>query len=386
MYNYLAILLISIVIILLIVDWIPQFYTWQSRIHIGRYQNKEMWKQSVLKKSIQWLKKTPTIKLTDNKHFILIDILKGNYKRNAIQHWQEAALLLGLTEYYIQNKDIESKKEIDIFLKTKFKNGNWINAPKEIDGAILAYAVININWIDHNQYKPAYDSIYKMINELIGVDGTVQYRNYTKDYRFVDTIGFICPFLIMYGLKFNEQKAIDLAVKQITTYNNFGMLNNTFIPCHTYNVTTKLPVGLFGWGRGLGWYAIGLIDSWKSLPDDNLNKKLLEQSVITFAKTAIQFQNENGSWSWLVLSKESRFDSSATATLTWFIANASTIDEIKEICLASKEKSINYLLKVTRRDGAIDFSQGDTKAIGVHSQEFDILPFTQGFALRVINL
>ena len=250
----------------------------------------------------------------------------------------------------------------------------------------MAYAVININWIDHNQYKPAYDSIYKMINELIGVDGTVQYRNYTKDYRFVDTIGFICPFLIMYGLKFNEQKAIDLAVKQITTYNNFGMLNNTFIPCHNYNVTTKLPVGLFGWGRGLGWYAIGLIDSWKSLPDDNLNKKLLEQSVITFAKTAIQFQNENGSWSWLVLSKESRFDSSATATLTWFIANASTIDEIKEICLASKEKSINYLLKVTRRDGAIDFSQGDTKAIGVHSQEFDILPFTQGFALRVINL
>jgi unsaturated rhamnogalacturonyl hydrolase len=43
-------------------------------------------------------------------------------------------------------------------------------------------------------------------------------------------------------------------------------------------------------------------------------------------------------------------------------------------------------MKVTRRDGVIDFSQGDTKAIGVHSQEFDLLPFTQGFALRASTI
>jgi unsaturated rhamnogalacturonyl hydrolase len=44
------------------------------------------------------------------------------------------------------------------------------------------------------------------------------------------------------------------------------------------------------------------------------------------------------------------------------------------------------LQKVTRRNGAIDFSQGDTKGIGMHSQRFDILPFTQGFVLRTFNL
>jgi unsaturated rhamnogalacturonyl hydrolase len=42
-----------------------------------------------------------------------------------------------------------------------------------------------------------------------------------------------------------------------------------------------------------------------------------------------------------------------------------------------------YLQKVTRRDGAIDFSQGDTKGIGVYAQTFEVLPFTQGFALRI---
>ncbi|WP_234110736.1 hypothetical protein [Chryseobacterium sp. R2A-55] len=34
---------------------------------------------------------------------------------------------------------------------------------------------------------------------------------------------------------------------------------------------------------------------------------------------------------------------------------------------------------------AVDFSLGDTKAIGLYSQNFDILPFTQGFVLRTLN-
>jgi unsaturated rhamnogalacturonyl hydrolase len=86
-----------------------------------------------------------------------------------------------------------------------------------------------------------------------------------------------------------------------------------------------------------------------------------------------------------VSSPEARHDSSTTATLAWFLVNASQIDEIKEECVFAKENAIKYLMKVTRRDGAIDFSQGDTKAIGVYSQHFDILPFTQGFALRTSN-
>lgn len=42
-------------------------------------------------------------------------------------------------------------------------------------------------------------------------------------------------------------------------------------------------------------------------------------------------------------------------------------------------------MQATRKNGAVDFSQGDTKDIGVYSSNFDILPFTQGFAIRLIN-
>lgn len=38
-------------------------------------------------------------------------------------------------------------------------------------------------------------------------------------------------------------------------------------------------------------------------------------------------------------------------------------------------------MKATRRDGTIDFAQGDTKGIGSYSQIFDRMPFAQGMGL-----
>ncbi len=380
--NYIFIFILLLLFIVIAIDLIPQFYTWQSRIHIGRIKDSGIWSNKVLNKSMQWLKNTPTITLTDNKRLIIIDILRGNYKRNAIQYWQKASLILGLTECYNKTKNQQCQKEVNTFLKSTFKNGDWKVQPTEIDSVILAYSVLNIDWIDHEDYKLAYERAYQLILDLVGSDGTVAYRKHTTNYRFVDTIGFICPFLVLYGVKFHKPEAIDLAIKQISTFNEFGMLDNYFIPCHTYHIKTKLPVGLFGWGRGLGWYAIGLIDAWSILPEENPNKKTLAKSVVSFAQMAIIFQNINGAWSWIVNDKSSRMDSSTTATLAWFFTKAASIQSISSDCISAKEKALEYLKSVTRRDGAIDFSQGDTKGIGIYSQEFNMLPFTQGFCLR----
>jgi len=378
--------LVLIIAIIVLIDFIPIFYTWQSRIHIGRWENKISWSKKLTDKTLFWLHKTPTIKVTDNNRLILIDILKGNYKKNTIQYWQEAALLLGLTQTYNNTKENSIKKEIDRYIASKFDISNqWKTAPKEVDVAILAYAILKIDWLNHKDYKQAYDAIWDLIKSKIGEDQTVKYRENTKDYRYVDTIGFISPFLVRYGIKFNIPEAIDLGVRQITEFNKHALLKDTAIPCHTYNIKTKIPVGLFGWGRGMGWYAIGLIDTWNELKDDHPQKEILTKAIISFAQTAISFQKEDGSWNWLVTDSETRADSSTTATLSWFLANASKISEISLISVEASKKAITYLMKVTRRNGSIDFSQGDTKGIGVYSQNFDILPFTQGFTLRTVN-
>lgn len=381
-----GLILIILFFLIILIDVVPLLKDWVNRIHIGRYNDRQLWNQSITNKGVKWLNKTPKIKVTDNTRLVFIDMLKGNYTKNAIQHWQEAALLLGLTAY-LKNKDDEVvQKEIMKFLESKFDhNGQWLNKPQHVDGAILAYAIMKLDFIEKDTYRNALDYTWELIKEHIGEDGTVGYRKSMQSYRYVDTIGFICPFLIAYGVRYKKDECIDLAVKQIKTYEQYGMLDNKFIPSHAYKLENEVPLGLYGWGRGLGWYAIGLIDSWGELPNNNKHKIVLEESVKNFAKAARSFQQENGSWNWTVTRKESRPDSSTTATLGWFMLNAARIEEISKECLASTEEALSYLMKVTRRSGTVDFSQGDTKDIGVYSMLFNILPFTQGFSIRLIN-
>jgi unsaturated rhamnogalacturonyl hydrolase len=387
MIGELCTLLLLIVIVIISIDIIPIFKDWLSRIHIGRNMDKFNWSNKITNRGSKWLNNTPKIKVTDNTRLTIIDILTGNYSKDSIQHWQEASILLGLAEFLKYNHNEEIEQEIIKFLDSKIDNrGQWIIKPEYIDGAILAFAIMKLDFIDNKKYKNALDYILEMIRIHIGTDGTVMYRKNMEGYRYVDSIGFICPFLVSYGVKYQNAECIDLAIKQIKDYEKFGMLYNHNIPCHAYKVENKAPLGLYGWGRGLGWYAIGLIDSWAELPEKNKYKSVLEESVKKFALSALAFQKDNGSWNWTVTRAESRPDSSTTATLAWFMLNASKVNEIECDCLNSTEKAINYLMSVTRRNGAIDFSQGDTKDIGVYSMLFNILPFTQGFSIRVINL
>ncbi|PGL70334.1 glycoside hydrolase family 88 protein [Bacillus sp. AFS055030] len=387
LFKLICLLTFSIIILIILIDIVPLFQDWLSRIHIGRFNDKKTWSESITNKSVKWLNNTPKIKVTDNTRFVVLDMLSGNYSKNTIQHWQEASLLLGLVEYLKTNPDKSVVNSIKKYLNDKFdQNGQWKQKPANIDVAILAYAVLKIEFIDVNKYKNALDFTWKMIQEHIGTDGTVGYRKSMENYRYVDTIGFICPFLVSYGTKYNKVECIELAIKQISEYEQYGMLEKQYVPIHAYKLENKAPLGLYGWGRGLGWFAIGLIDTWNELPVTSKYKTILEQSVIKFAKAAISYQQLNGSWNWTVTREETRSDSSATATLGWFILNAGKIEEISKECLSSADRAINYLMKVTRRNGEVDFSQGDTKDIGVYSMLFNILPFTQGFCTRMINL
>lgn len=380
-------IVVVVVVVILLIDVTPLFKDWFNRIHIGRFKVVEIWNKRITDKAVGWLNKTPAIKVTDNTRLIVIDMFKGNYKKSTIQHWQEAGLILGLSEYLKNNNNENVKKEIYKFLDRKFdKNGQWREKPENIDGAILGYSIMKIDFINIDDYKPAMDALWDLIRNHLGTDGTAEYRKSMKNYRYVDTIGFICPFLVSYGNRYGEEECIQLAIKQIKEFEKLGILENHYLPCHAYTIENKLPVGLYGWGRGLGWFAIGIMDTWNELSNDHSYKTELESIIKKFSIEILKYQQPKGNWNWSVNRKESRADSSTTATLGWFLINAAKINEISSSCLHGTEKTIKYLMGVTRRNGEIDFSQGDTKDIGVYSMLFNVLPFTQGFAIRLLNL
>ncbi|MFM2229260.1 MAG: hypothetical protein RL607_518 [Bacteroidota bacterium] len=367
---------------ILIIDFIPLFLTWQSRIKIGSITDQSIWKSKMTLIACSWLHKTPVAKVTDQTRLIIVDMLRGNYKKNSIQSWQKAALVLGLTSQYQNQNNQEIKVHLDRFLASIFdENGNWKSLPKEVDEVMMAHACIQIPWLNKDKYRPAFDQMYALILELKGVDGTVNYRRHTPLLRFVDTLGFICPFLVHYGTIYNVPEAIDLSVLQLQTYQKYGLMVNRAIPCHTYRTDDKQPVGLFGWGRGLGWYAYGLLDTYLALPESHSAKSSFVTAIQDVAKDALLYQKENGSWSWLLFNSSANSDSSITAIMAWYLSVMPEELQTEQSKNASKNAS-KYLQNVTRRNGVVDFSQGDTKGVGVYAQTFDILPFTQGFVLR----
>ncbi|MCR2802514.1 glycoside hydrolase family 88 protein [Paenibacillus soyae] len=387
MLVWISMAILLLILAIIIIDAIPIFRDWFGRIRIGRFKQKQEWSNAITETGIKWLNHTPTIKLTDQSRLIIIDMLRGNYTRKAIQHWQEAALLLGLSEYLKANSNEMLIKEIEKYLQAHFKpSGNWKVQPKVIDVGILAYGMMKLPFNMEKRYKPAFDEVWRLIQSHIGEDGTVAYRKHMGDYRYVDTIGFICPFLIRYGIQFDNEECIMLAVKQLESYEKYGMLTNYYLPGHAYHIKNGVPAGLVGWGRGLGWYAIGLIDSWMELPESHYAKAILQEMVRKFSITVLRYQQASGCWNWSVNRSESRSDSSTTATLGWFLSQASLIPDLKDSCSEGVRKASEYLMKVTRRDGSVDFSQGDTKDLGVYSMHFSILPFTQGFSIRLANV
>lgn len=386
MIQLLVGVVITVVFIIVALDIVPIAAGWFGRLRIGRWSDHESWAKGISTLGSRWLNRTPKVQVTDQTRWTIIERWRGTYASRTIQHWQQAALLLGLAEQHYYERDARIEATVTKFLRrTLDEEGRWRNKPKHVDIGILAYALMKQNSVSHQPYKHALDETWELIQAHIGADGTVQYRQGLPNYRFVDTIGFICPFLVAYGHVYEKPECIDLAVKQIEAYVEHGMCAEHFLPCHAYAIDHSIPLGLYGWGRGLGWFAIGLIDTWNELPSDHEAMQALEPIIEQFAHALMTFQRADGSWSWTV-TRECRSDSSATATLAWFMLNAAQLGSIKTLCLQSCDRALHYLMKVTRRRGAVDFSQGDTKDIGVYSMLFNILPFTQGFSMRTINL
>ena len=379
-------IIVFIFLILSIIIFGVDFYFYMlnryCRYHIGRWNNYDEWLSNVKNISIKWTRKTPVVKMTDNNRLMVIDMINGKYKNNNIQSWQLGGLLLGLCEC----NDKEAKEAINkLIVKLIDKDGNWVTKPTNVDCGLLSYAILK-NSKDYKKIKPAMDYSIGIIEKNICEDGMIAYTSDKNvDERYVDTLGFVCPFLQLYSNIYAEEKFSKISLEQINQYNKYGLLHDTYLPNHAYNPKNKLPLGVYGWGRGVAWYVLGLIDTYIEIKDSD-EKLILKQNIKNIADSYINYQGEDGGFG-SILQNERTYDSSATAVLAYFYSRCYEIFENPKY-LEVSNKCLQKIKSVTRITGKVDWCQGDTKDIGVHSQTFDIMPFAQGFTLRaaLINL
>lgn len=348
-----------------------------SKYHIGRWNSDSQWEERIYNVSVKWVYKTPTVKITDNERYVLLDMLNGRYRSQSIQSWQTAALLLGLLEK--GDKQNASKAAMS-YIDT---SGGWKQKPTAVDSGLLSYSVMK-SVPDRQFIKPAMDDMLALILKQKDKDGLICYNGDSSNpEKYVDTLGLVCPFLVYYANIYHKPEYEKLAFKQLEFYHNYGLLANTCLPNHAVNSDTKLPLGVFGWGRGTAWYIIGLIGTYQEISDEKI-KSILKNWILDCAESYKNFQNKNGGFG-SILQRMNTYDSSVTAVMSYFYFVCSKMFNNK-LYEAIAQKSLEKLKKVTRQSGAIDYCQGDTKGIGIFAQYYDIMPFAQGYALNAIEL
>ncbi len=371
-------ILLALILTALSFDIVPLVCDIFMRRKIGTLKGSN-WFESASSVAEKWCTKgLPVVPRVAGKRLKVIDIIKKEYKSTTIQSWQTASVLLAVNEI---NPEI-AKKGADKIIDPQ--TGEWTVEVSRVDFAYLAYSILSNPYVDVDFAQPAMKKIADILIKKYDEYGSVPYSG-NPSHRYVDAIGLVCPFLFKYALVYNESRAMEIAVELIKEYEADGFHSEFKTPVHCYDAETKAPLGLYSWGRGCGWWAVGLAESFRILQETDANsfvkeKMIVLKNLLSFSDTAVKYQSSNGAFDRNIFAS-SGADSSATAMLAYALAYAGELSK-KEDYTKSAHKALNYIYSVTRRNGVVDYSQGDTMGIGFYSQESIVLPATQGFALR----
>lgn len=382
------ILLVSLIIVVAGVlaaisfDVVPFVLNTFGRMKIGTLRGDD-WFAAAVDMAVRWSEKgLPEVPKIAGQRLTVIDRLKKTYKSETIQSWQTGSVLMSLNEIAPEVAKESALKYIDP------QTGEWVSFIDRVDSAFLAYGILSNPYIDKEFIRPAMKATAAMLLNEYDKHGSIPYTR-NSDHRYVDTVGLVCPFLVKYALAYDDKKAIDAAVALIEEYEKFGLHSEFKTPVHCFDVKTKAPIGLYSWGRGCGWWAVGLTESFRVLNETDEDSFVKEKIVIlknllSFSAVMVKLQSGSGAFDRNVFAP-SGADSSATAMLAYMLAFAGELSK-NEAFTQSAHKAMDYIFSVTRRDGTVDYSQGDTMGIGFYSTQSLVLPAAQGFALRTYNL
>lgn len=343
-YIYISLALLGVITIFLLgYDGYKKYSEIYSRIHIGRWQSRQEWRIAIEKVCKKWLSRTPIVQLKDERRLLLIDIIKGKYGSSNIQLWQRAALILALEQSDIDPVIVKS------YLQT---TGQFI--PEKV---FMAFALKSKGLLSDEQRH----SLDEILDSYDSRKETLPYRHNSGSYiRFVDTLGFICPYLYVTGRS-------DMADRQIREFDK--VLLYGILPPHAMNVVQNVPMGVYDWSRGVGWYILGIVFS-----EGN------KARVLDLAELLLGFQKPEGGFGAMVFDVNSPMESSGTTLIGLLMLKAYEWTKESKY-LNSAIRIENALMKVTRRNGFLDMVQGDTKGVGNYSTVFGIMPFAQGMCL-----
>ncbi|WP_139856280.1 glycoside hydrolase family 88 protein [Aequorivita sinensis] len=284
-------------------------------------------------------------------------------------NYPKAYLYYGLSSYLLKNKDSINLSKVKLsFDKLLNSRGEPTFNFDKVDQVPFGLTAINLHKVyGDEKYLKFCEVLFNKIKSLQNDDGLILYRE-NGLVQLNDVLGMIVPFLVDYSEYVNRPEALLIAKKQLEFYVEYGVDKETYLPTHGIDLRSNTKVGPTNWGRGIGWYFLGLSHYYKATGE-------FSQEFKGLSKTLAELRMENDLWSQFPGSS-SLFDASST---TMFIYAMDIKGE-----LSNKKELINSLFSYISHDGFILHTSGDTYGINDYSKSFGTSELSQGFLLLIL--
>lgn len=331
--------------------------------------------EKIINQSLR-MAKSKTVLMPMAEQQTLIDELKKYFYRRVRKeksrfNYPKAYLFAGLSEYGVSKQDDGLLKMISSEFDNYINNDGLPIFPFEkIDQIPFGIAAINLfSYFGMEKYKFTADYYFEKLMELKEEKLGIVYYRKNESIDFVDTIGMICPFLVRYGATFNNQSARELAKNQLKYYINKGLDLDSSLPAQALIKRNNIKVGSYNWGRGIGWFIIGLSDYLRFTNDSSYL-----ESYNKIQKTLFDLRTKDMVWTQFPGSCED-FDASSTTMIMY------GLNSILEIYTKNEIFSI---LKPHIIEGIIRNTSGDTYYANRFSHSFGESELSQGFLLMLL--
>jgi len=282
-------------------------------------------------------------------------------------NYPNAFLMYGLIKIFKDEKSHADLFKSDFDKVISSQGGFKFNFDK-VDQATYGLVCLELyEMYNEKKYLDCANYIYEFIYDIYSNNNNIiLYRN-NDTVWLNDMIGLVIPFLVKYYEVTKIKESILIAKEQMTYYIKYGIDTNTYMPAHGIDLITKVKVGSMNWGRGIGWYFLGLKEIYEF--DGSFSKEYLELS-----NTLMKLKSSNGLWTQFPGSS-SVFDSSASLMFLY--------------CLPKDLHSIDDLLvlldQYISKDGYILDTSGDTYDLNVYSKTFGKSELSQGMMLLLLD-
>lgn len=260
--------------------------------------------------------------------------------------WPNGLLAVALEWSYKASKDDKDLRTLEKYYDEWISKGLQIN---HLDHCLNGYSLIYLHQVTNNpKYKDNLDNLFLYLkNHKKTNDGNLPYRKERNNIVLVDSVGMVCPFLCRYGSIYKNSSAIELGIKLLTLFLENGFNEKIGLPYHGYDAQNKSKLGIVGWGRGVGWLLIGIVDSLEYIPESHPQYSYLTKCFRDLVKIILQYQLKDGSFSWDLIANEGHSDSSATSMIMYSIKRGIQLGYLNQDFISNVNTAIESLYSFT---------------------------------------